>query len=157
MTQLTEDVIKKRSIIHSRCKVYKGYYDPEFIALVDPDRAIFLFGDNEKRYAKGGQACIRDCRASYGIATKWSPSTDKTAYFTDSEDCRAILLWDLLQLENIIYQATGRQEPFTAYFPEHGLGTGLSEMPTRCPNLFKEMNDIIKERFGIDYTNYTQE
>lgn len=38
-----------------------------------------------------------------------------------------------------------------AYFPEHGLGTGLSEMPNRCPLLFKRMNEVLYERFGIDY------
>lgn len=37
------------------------------------------------------------------------------------------------------------------YFPKYGIGTGLSEMPTRCPKLYKKMTDWIWDNFGIDF------
>src|SRR3990172_5335953 len=54
--------------------------------LVTYSDEIFVFGDNMKRYGKGGQAIIRDEPNAFGIATKRYPSKYNWAYFSDKPD-----------------------------------------------------------------------
>lgn len=106
---------------------------------------LYVFGDNTNRFGKGGQAQIRYCNNSFGIATKVSPSTSVKSYFTDSPEHLEIVTNDIKKLkeaslgyENII-------------FPYDGLGSGLSDMPNKCPELYKSLNRMLKEEFGVDY------
>lgn len=49
--------------------------EPYTIQLLNQNKhKIYVFGDNMKRYGKGGQAVIRDCPNSFGIPTKRYPS-----------------------------------------------------------------------------------
>lgn len=139
--------------VHSRCRVWPGFYTKALADVIDPTKAVLIMGCNTVRVGTGGQAVIRNTACAFGIATKRTPSSGPSAYFSDERpEDRAWVMDDINQL----YKKLIQNPNLIAYFPEHGLGTGLSEMPTRCPKLFKEMNDVIKERFGIDYTNYTQ-
>lgn len=143
-----------KQYVHSRCKIWPGFYTRAVAEVIDPTKAVCLFGDNVVRVGCGGQAIIRNTACAFGIATKQTPSSGPGAYFSDERpEDRDWVIADINRLHEKLLQ----NPQLIVYFPEHGLGTGLSEMPTRCPNLFKEMNDVIKERFGIDYTNYTQE
>lgn len=135
------------SDIQSRCKIYNNYYDPVVISLIDPNKERFVIGDNVLRRGNGGQAIIRDCPASFGVVTKRLPGQYANSFFSDCETDRLLVEQDLLKLECLLQD----NKDLIVYFPEHGIGTGLSEMPTRCPKLFNEMNEIIYERFGIDY------
>lgn len=121
----------------------KEWYSVEQ-CLANPQN-LYVFGDNTIRKGKGGQAQIRDCENSFGIATKILPTRDEDAYFKDNvyaadiigKDIRALL--DLVdKYENIV-------------FPYEGLGTGLSEMPTRCPLVFRLMSNSLYTNF--DFTN----
>lgn len=143
-----------KQYVHSRCKVWPGFYTQSVAKVIDPTKALCVFGDNTIRAGCGGQAIIRFAECAFGIATKRSPRNLDSAYFSDENS--ADTSWVMSDI-NRLYEKLIQNPHLIAYFPEHGLGTGLSEMPIRCPNLFKEMNDVIKERFGIDYTNYTQE
>jgi hypothetical protein len=143
-----------KQYVHSRCKIWPGFYTAQIARIIDPNYGVLIFGDNCNQTGKGGQAIIRDAKCAFGIVTKRRPSCESHAYFSDTSLAdRTALLADI----NALHLKLQANPLLVAYFPEHGPGTGLSEMPTRCPNLFKEMNDVIKERFGIDYTNYTQE
>lgn len=133
--------------IHNRCKIYNEYYDPAKISLINPEKERFIYGNNTLNKGQGGQAIIRDCAASFGIVTKRLPSQSANSFFSDCETDRLLVEQDILKLERLLQE----NKDLIVYFPEHGIGTGLSEMPTRCPKLFDEMNEIIYERFGIDY------
>ena len=136
---------------HARCKLYKGYYDISIIKQLHPDVCRVIFGDNTLKLGMGGQACIRYLPASFGIATKLLPSQMENSFFEDgNEEHKQFIEDDLQELENLLKTNT----TLVVYFPEYGLGTGLSEMPVKCPNLFKHMNKLIKEKFGIDYTQF---
>lgn len=107
---------------------------------------IYVFGDNMKGFGKGGQAVIRDEPNAFGIPTKRYPSKDDWAYFSDKEDERKAVL-SILRRLYVIGQSK------VIVFPQCGIGTGLALMSEKSPELWKEMNDILKEFFGFDNVN----
>ena len=137
-----------KSYVHARCKLYPGYYQKEIIRFFDPSKVLAVFGDNVERIGNGGQAVIRHTPCAFGICTKRSPTSGGFSYFADN---RSIDRNSVIRDINSLHQKLVQEPNLIVYFPEHGIGTGLSEMPTRCPKLFDEMNEIIYERFGIDY------
>src|SRR4249920_1405493 len=82
---------------------------------------IFVFGDNMKRYGKGGQAVIRGEPNAFGIATKRYPSRDDWAYFSDKADEMEFVLNDLRELYTLAKESV-------IVFPSSGIGTGLAKM-----------------------------
>jgi len=108
---------------------------------------LYVFGDNLIRAGKGGQATIRDAQNSFGIATKRLPTMQHNAFFRDRDDEFIAVMQDILNLQNELDSS----KYDTVVFPKDGLGTGLSRMPETSPKIFKEMNDLISQVFGIDY------
>ena len=90
----------------------------------------YLFGDNTLRKGRGGQAKeMRGEPNAIGVATKRLPSQMENSFFSDAEhveNCR-IILADLKPAFDHV-RAGG-----VLVIPEDGLGTGLSELPTRAP------------------------
>ncbi len=94
--------------------------------------ALFLFGDNMKRSGFGGQAKeMRGEPNACGIPTKWAPGREDRDYFSDL---------DLDEVIGILRDNFSR--PFShvragglVIIPADGLGTGLSELPTRAPKI----------------------
>lgn len=106
--------------------------------------ARFVFGDNVQRVGYGGQAAaMRGEPNAIGVATKWEPGSSDPDFFTD-DDLKAfgVVQDDLNKIEAAL--AEGR----TVYIPADGLGTGLSELPTRAPDLLRhiEMRLRVMER-----------
>jgi hypothetical protein len=94
---------------------------------------IFIFGDNELRRGNGGQAGV--CRGhpnALGVATKRAPERTDDAYWTDTDFDRliTIIAHDLTPAVTHILKGG------TVVCPTAGLGTGLSELPSRAPNVF---------------------
>lgn len=94
--------------------------------------AFFIFGDNAERKGFGGQAYeLRGEPNGIGVATKWKPNWQDDAYFTDDDiTCLKIILTDLARAEEKL------NEGKIVYWPECGIGTGLAELPKRCPTLY---------------------
>lgn len=103
---------------------------------------LFVFGDNSCRYGKGGQAIIRDCPNSFGIATKAHPSSNAQSYFSDnSERNLRVVLTDIY---NLTYLINNPNQPYEkVYLPYYGLGTGLADLPSKAPNLYKLILDLV--------------
>ena len=114
-----------------------------------PNR-LYAFGDNMARLGYGGQA--REMRGepnAVGIPTKWAPTTNEKAYFTDDilvPPIPYITTEQMLKFhpnQRVIdsidkgfaklrdYLAAGGE----VVIPTDGLGTGLSELPTRAPRI----------------------
>ena len=111
-----------------------------------PDR-VFIFGDNLIQKGKGGQAIIRDCHNAYGIPTKRLPSMDSDSFFNDEfDEYEAVKS----AIEKLIVLKHSRRE-ITFVFPTDGLGTGLAQMKTKSPKLFKYMNEQLNKHFGVGY------
>lgn len=103
---------------------------------------LYVFGDNVKRVGMGGQAAyMRGEPNAVGVATKWTPSLDPTAYFYDSQMSQIQTIWHddterliqhLLKGGNVVW-------------PEDGIGTGLSAVPTHAPKIWEWMEQYRKD------------
>ena len=96
----------------------------------------YLFGDNTVQEGFAGQAKeMRGEPNAVGIPTKKYPNTYASAYFTDNE---------FESNKREIDDAFARINTDIVVVPLDGLGTGLAEMPIRCPKTFKYLVDKIK-------------
>lgn len=109
----------------------------------DNPECLVVFGDNIVRRGRKGQAIIRYEPNAFGLLTKRYPSVSDSAYFDDfvASDFEAVEqslrdLWRASRGKDII-------------FPYHGVGTGLSQMPERCPVLYKYLCGTLRQHFGI--------
>lgn len=112
------------------------FYTPELLR-ANPE-FIFVFGDNLRREGKGGQAAIRNEPNALGLATKRYPSKMESAYFAHYSAEDEIDLRN--EIKKVLNAACYKMVviPFT---DKVQLGTGLSELPTRAPNLYKLLTD----------------
>ena len=104
-----------------------------------PDR-LYLFGDNEARTGRGGQAgACRGFANAVGVATKRVPERTASAYWTDADYDRviAIIDRDLAPVFDHVRQGG------TVVCPASGLGTGLAELPSRAPRVFAYLRERI--------------
>ena len=108
---------------------------------------IYIFGDNLCGIGKGGQAIIRDCSNAFGIPTKRAPSMNNNAFFSDQFDEYEAVKAKIEKLITLDRYKTD----ITFVFPTAGLGTGLAQMKTKSPKLFKYMNEQLNKHFGVDY------
>ena len=140
-----------------KIEVQEEWYSPE-MCLNNKDK-IYVFGDNSMRTGKGGQAQIRGCSNVIGVVTKKSPSKSDNAFFDDSFDSFDLILNDLKLL--YWYHKNKLYDNRTMVFPKDGLGTGLSELPTRAPFIYKQLSLFLEQFFGVltaeDGTLYLKE
>lgn len=107
--------------------------------------SLFIFGDNLERVGMGGQAQIREQKNTCGFATKKAPGGKDEDYFTDDEfeeNCK-IIEDEITKINK--YAEEGEYKAII--FPFMGLGTGLSEMPLRCPRTFFYLCTRLFEEF----------
>lgn len=101
---------------------------------------VYCFGDNMARAGLGGQAAA--CRGepnAVGVPTKWRPSRDEGAYFTDAD----FLLDDVKRALVEAFEALMRAllAGKDVALPTRGLGTGLAELPLRAPKIHGWIED----------------
>lgn len=103
---------------------------------------LYVFGDNVQRVGMGGQAAyMRGEPNAVGVATKWTPSGDPTAYFYDSQMDQVRSIW-LSDTERLIQHLL---EGGKVIWPEDGIGTGLSAVPTYAPKIWEWMEQYRKD------------
>ena len=107
---------------------------------------IYIFGDNLCGVGNGGQAIIRDCHNAYGIPTKRLPSMGPASFFSDEFDEYEAVKFTI---EKLVMRYPLKEITFV--FPTDGLGTGLAQMKTKSPKLFKYMNEQLNKHFGVGY------
>ena len=103
---------------------------------------LYLFGDNLLEKGLGGQAKeMRGEPNAVGVPTKIKPTRGKDAYFSDEkfeEYSQAISR----SLDPAIEQL---KEGGLVVIPLDGLGTGLSQLPTRAPKLNAHLEYCLNE------------
>ena len=109
---------------------------------------LYVFGDNAWRIGNGGQAVIRGLPNAVGVITKHRPGTEDRDYFSDSILELSLIIEDI---KRVAHKAGFSYSDCTIVLPADGLGTGLSDMQNRSPELLKVMNEIIFEVFGVRY------
>ena len=99
---------------------------------------LYIFGDNCIRTGMGGQAGeMRKEPNAFGIVTKITPGMDNSSFFSDdSIACKQVIDRDFQNLCQ--YYITDELKALV--IPADGIGSGLSEMPTRCPQLYEYVN-----------------
>jgi hypothetical protein len=107
---------------------------------------LFVFGDNLERIGTGGQAIIRNCSNSIGIATKKKPSMQDDSFFHDKPSEAIKILNDI---QRLIVVSSDYE---VVVFPADGLGTGLSKMQIFSPKLCNWLHNTLSVIFNIDYT-----
>lgn len=122
----------------------------EFLSLITRDmlrldrEARFVFGDNLLRRGHGGQAKeMRGEPNAIGVATKFRPSMDPDAFFSDDSEAA----WAAVDAD-IDRVAAALDEGRIVYVPKAGLGTGLSELPSRAPQLHRYIVDRFRHLAG---------
>lgn len=91
---------------------------------------LYVFGDNVDRYGLAGQAKeMRGEPNAVGVATKWHPTKQSNAYFSNErfQEQSKIIRADL----EPVLQALFRKK--VVIWPADGIGTGLSDLPSRSP------------------------
>lgn len=113
--------------------IYKKRISREDIRSTFPTY-IYLFGDNMDRVGMGGQAySMRGEPNSFGVPTKWKPDSRESSYFSDD---------DFPAVNNAINFPYNLAFAWlllggTVVVPADGIGTGLAELPTRAPEIYR--------------------
>ena len=125
--------------------------------LKDNREWIYVFGDNLQRLGFGGQA--REMRGEPNalvLPTKYAPDNDDESFFSDAVDHTNGVAWlSIIGTFNIIDVALQRE--CCVVIPLDGLGTGLSELPTRAPKINRLITSKIEYLefiFGTKQINY---
>lgn len=104
----------------------------------------YVFGDNAMYYGRKGQACIRGLPNAVGIVTKFEPTVKSQAFFRDGDpQCRHYITTGLDNVRRLLN--TGHD----VWYPIHGVGTGLAELPTRAPRLYEHLTDTVAAMMSI--------
>ncbi len=101
---------------------------------------LYLFGDNLARRGLGGQAKeMRGEPNAVGVPTKRKPSRSSDAFFSDAQfEDNARAINEALEPVQSHLLAGG-----IVVIPLDGLGTGLSELPTRAPKTNAFLEDCL--------------
>lgn len=146
--QKADEIVEtvRGSLYYGRLIVQTEFYTRETISC-NPD-TFYVFGDNEDRVGRGGQAAA--CRGmpnAIGIPTKRTPGHSEPDYWSDREydRCAAIISagFDQIELKLVL--------GYDVVWPAAGIGTGLSELPTRAPrimSLIETKLQELKESYG---------
>lgn len=103
---------------------------------------LYVFGDNFLRMGMSGQASyMRGEPNAVGVATKWAPSNAEFAFFTDDQFDKIREIW-FEDTERLIQHLL---EGGTVVWPEDGIGTGLSAVPTHAPKVWEWMEQYRKD------------
>ncbi len=104
----------------------------ERVDLQSNTTTLYLFGDNLIRKGLGGQAsAMRGEPNAIGIATKRAPGMRDTDFFSDDDYDETVAEIALDFAPAKVHVALGG----LLVIPTDGLGTGLSELPTRAPRI----------------------
>ena len=121
--------------------VYSGFWSVE--TTLHYHDYIFIFGDNDIKKGKKGQAVIRDQPNAFGIPTKKLPNLSDAAFYTDAEYAH-----NKLQIDAAIINIKLNLPNYSGIiYPENGIGTGLAQLDKRAPRTFKYLTDAIRELF----------
>ena len=109
---------------------------------------LFIFGDNDIKVGKGGQAIIRHESNTAGIPTKKLPNNKESSFYNDDEYDSNVEKIDIAIkiIKQRIFNSNPKYEAIV--FPVDGLGTGLANLPIVAPLTFKylvEQIEILKE------------
>ncbi|XWV25133.1 hypothetical protein QJ856_gp0643 [Tupanvirus deep ocean] len=123
----------------SKIVIFKGYWT---VADVNKyPHALFIYGDNNIKKGKGGQAIIRDLPNTMGIPTKKSPSNHPDSFYNDYE-----YEDNIRRINNAVNDIIQKSQSYKyVVLPENGLGTGLAQLPKKAPKTYAYLVKLIEQ------------
>jgi len=132
--------------MRSKIKIFDGLWSVKDVK-ANPDK-IFIYGDNDLRTGKGGQAIIRGLSNTMGIRTKKKPTYDKDAFYTDLEleSNKKKIFEDInsIKLELLFGK--------TIFLSRGGYGTDRAKLQEKAPLTFDYLNKMLLDNFYYDNT-----
>jgi hypothetical protein len=125
-------------------EIFEGNWSTDLVNS-NPQK-IYIFGDNDQRVGRGGQAVIRGLDNVIGIRTKKSPSISPRSYYNDNEydaNCQKIL-------EDVILIKSKLLEGNRIVLSKNGYGTGLASLEEKAPKTFSYLCDCLRIFFEFD-------
>jgi len=132
--------------------IFKGFWNISDTYVME--NYLFIFGDNDIRKGRGGQAVIRNQPNAFGITTKKLPNNITSSFFTDNEyglNCKKIDN-DIIKISNAL--ETGKYKGIV--ISENQLGTGLAKLHLTAPKTFNYLQIQVKKLIE-KYTKFTIE
>jgi hypothetical protein len=127
-----------------KIEIFNGYWTVDDV-INNPDK-IFVFGDNDKRTGKGGQAIIRDLINAIGIRTKKKPDTTRNCYYTDLEleENKKKIFDDISNIKT--YLLFG----YKIVFSNGGYGTERAKLKEKAPKTYEYLCQMLKDNFNFN-------
>lgn len=127
-----------------KIEIFNGFWTVDDVK--NNPKKLFVFGDNNARIGKGGQAIIRDLPNSIGLRTKKGPSNKPAAFYNDSEYEHNINLIreDILKIKYV------SKDYQSIVLSDGGYGTGLSDLERVSPQTFETLNQLLLAYFQFD-------
>jgi hypothetical protein len=119
--------------------IYKGYWTRNYVKKTQ--NCLFIFGDNDCKMGKGGQAIIRGLKNVKGIPTKKFPNNYYKSFYTDKEyddNCAKIDI-AINKIKKTFYS----KKYDYLVLPEDGFGTGLSRLPSKAPLTYEYLKTAV--------------
>lgn len=120
---------------------FNGFWTVEDVR--EHSEYLFIFGDNDVKKGKRGQAIIRDEPNAVGIPTKKFPTNMATSFYTDREYEKNILKIDKA-IENLLLRLKSGDYK-GIMLPRDRLGTGLAKLDVYAPKTLEYLNKKIDE------------
>ena len=122
-----------------KSKIFEGYWTVDDLRC--NKNSLFVYGYNDIKKGKKGQAIIRDEPNAIGIPTKKYPSLYNHSFYTDTE-----FELNKKKIDNAIELLLEKSINYDyIVFPKDGLGTGLAKMDTKAPKTFAYLSERIRE------------
>ena len=140
----TTEAIFTNSISHlgnKSIEIFSGFWTVQDVK--KNRNKLFVFGDNNIKRGRGGQAIIRDEENALGIPTKKLPNNHKSSFYTDAEFHENKTHIDSA-IDHLLNEFMKDQYEILV-FPEDGFGTGLARLPEKAPETFKYLETKVNE------------
>lgn len=121
--------------------IFKGYWTIDDVKKMSD--YLFVFGDNDIKKGKKGQAIIRDEHNTIGIPTKKIPNYSLSSYYYDDEYENNIKKINVAF--NKIIEIINTKKYKGIVLPEDGIGTGLAKLNENAPKTLEYINKKIEE------------
>lgn len=130
-----------------RIEIFDGFWNEDDVR--SNTSKIFVYGDNDGRVGKGGQAIIRDLPNTIGIRTKKKPSYAPGSYWIDEEFelNKSKIIEDINSIK--IELMFGK----TIVLSRGGYGTGKAKLKENAPQTFEFLNKMLLD--NLYFNNVT--
>jgi hypothetical protein len=130
-----------------KIEIFNGYWGISDV--VKNKDKYFVFGDNDLRTGRGGQAIIRGLPNVVGIRTKKMPNVTNDSYYTDVEfeENKRKIHEDISNIKTLLLFGN------TIVLSSGGYGTDRAKLKEKAPKTFEYLCQLLKDNFHFNNEN----